>query len=181
MIQCSAFHGRPRARDEGSTLVELLIMVAIVGLVVALAATGWWRSRAAANEANAVASMYLTAGAEKAYAIACGRGAFATSYLVLRAAPPGSDVGFLSADLASDAAPLKSGYRFALGAGRGSTAGPTDCHGDATVTAFYASAVPLSILSGARSFAVTIDGTVWQRSGGRAPAEPFGPPAAPIQ
>ena len=171
----------PRMSDQGFTLVELVIMIAIVGVVAVLAATGLWRSQAAANEAHAVAAMQITAQAQKAYAIACGGGAFATSYLVLRAAPPGSNAGFISPDLARDTAPLKSGYRFALAPGAGSTAGPADCHGDPTVTAFFASAEPLSILSGARSFAVAADGTVWHRSGGRAPTQPFGRPAAPVQ
>jgi hypothetical protein len=49
------------------------------------------------------------------------------------------------------------------------------------MTAFYASAVPLSFWSGARSFALNADGALWQLSGAAAPAEPFGPPARPVQ
>ena len=77
--------------------------------------------------------------------------------------------------------PMKAGYRFNLAPGSGSGAGPTDCNGAATITAFIATAVPLSVVSGARSFAVNVNGTIWQLKGGTAPAEPFGAPAQPVQ
>jgi len=170
------------AADEGFTLIELLIVVTIIAIITALATAGLMRSRAAANESSAIASLRVTFSSQQGYAVACGRGAYASSYLVLGAPPIVGDAGFISPDLGSAAMPTKSGYQFTLAAGAGAVAGPTDCNGSATVTAFYATSVPLSVFSGARSFATNGNGgAVWQLSGGTAPVEPFGAPASPIQ
>jgi prepilin-type N-terminal cleavage/methylation domain-containing protein len=169
------------ARDHGFTLIELLIVIAIIAILTALATAGLLRSKAAANEASAIQSMRITSSSQSAYAVACGRGGYAASYLVLGTPPPGGGPAFVSTDLGWNVNPLKSGYRFSMGAGAGSSAGPVDCNGTATITAFYASAVPLSFFSGARSFAITANGAIWQLSGGTAPAEPFGAPATMVQ
>ena len=168
-------------RDAGFTLIELLIVVGIIAVITALAAAGLLRSKAAANEASAIGSIRVTSSGQKAYAVACGRGAYAPSYLVLGASPPTGGGGFISEDLGGALNPMKAGYRFSLTAGAGSTAGPTDCNGGPTITAFYATAVPLSVVSGARSFAVNVNGTIWQLKGGSAPTEPFSAPAYPVQ
>lgn len=170
-----------RQQEQGFTLIELLIVVAIIAIIAALAATGLIRSRAAANEASAIASMGVTSSSERAFAVACGNGGFATSYLVLGTPPPGGGPGFISDDMSTQVRPVKSGYRFALDASRGAVTGPIDCHGGPTASGFYATAVPLSMLSGSRSFAVNTNGSIWQVSGGDAPAEPFGPPAMIIR
>ena len=170
-------HERP---DAGMTLVELLIVLAIVAIITAIAAAGLLRSRAAANEASAISSVRATSSAQKAYASTCGAGAYATSYVVL-GTPIGGTAAFISVDLGSVVSPLKSGYQFNVAAGAGSTPGPLDCMGRPTITAIYVTAVPVSVVMGARSFAMNGNGTVWQLAGSVAPAEPFGPPAQPIQ
>jgi prepilin-type N-terminal cleavage/methylation domain-containing protein len=169
------------ARDDGFSLIELLIVVAIIAVIAALASAGLMRARAAANEVSAIASIRVTTSSQKAYSIACGRSSYASSYLVLGAAPPGGGPGFISEDLGSAMNPMKAGYRFNLAPGAGSVAGPTDCNGGATISAFIATAVPLSVVSGSRSFAVTVNGTIWQLKGGTAPTEPFSSPAQPVQ
>ena len=174
-------HGPARNRDGGFTLIELLIVSAIIAVITAVAATGLLRSKAAANETSAIASMRAISSAQKAFNIACGRGAFATSLVVLGAPVIAGDTGFISADLANAVFPMKSGYRFGIAAGAGSTAGPADCHGGPTISAFYAFGTPLSLVSGSRSFAVTANGAIWQLGGGIAPTEPFGLPATQIQ
>jgi prepilin-type N-terminal cleavage/methylation domain-containing protein len=171
----------PSSRETGFTLIELLIVVAIIGVLTALAAAGLLRAKASANEASAIASIRITSSSQKAYAIACGRGAYAPSYLVLGTSPPGGGPSFISEDLGAAMNPMKSGFRYSLTAGAGSAAGPADCNGGPTVTAFYATAVPLSLFSGSRSFATNANGMIWQLSGGAAPAEPFSAPAVPIQ
>jgi prepilin-type N-terminal cleavage/methylation domain-containing protein len=171
----------PISREDGFTLIELLIVVALIAIITAVAAGGLMRAKAAANEASALASIRVTSSSQKAYAIACGRGAFAPSYLVLGTPPAIGQGSFISDDLGSAMNPMKAGYRFAMVPGAGSIPGPTDCNGSATVTAFYATAVPLSIASGSRSFAVNANGTMWQTSGGTAPTEPFGPPAQVVK
>jgi prepilin-type N-terminal cleavage/methylation domain-containing protein len=172
----------PRAQaDQGFSLIELLIVIAIIAVIAGVAAVSLLRSRAAANEASAIASVRVASSSQKAYAIACGYGGYAPSFLVLGTPPPGGGPAFISVEMGASLNPTKSGYQFSLVAGAGSTSGPPDCNGGATITAFVATAVPLSMFSGSRSFAVNADGTVWQVAGSTAPTEPFGPPAAPIQ
>lgn len=167
-------------RDDGFTLLELLIVVAIIAVITAVATAGLLRSRAAANEASAIASVRVTWSSQKAYAASCGGGAYATGYLLLGSAV-GPGAAFISADLGLSATPIKSGYQFNLAPGTGSVAGPPDCLGRPTMSAFYVTSVPMSIWAGARSFALNGNGTVWQMTAAAAPTEPFGPPARPIQ
>ena len=181
MILCREQYDMSSARDDGFTLIELLIVVAIIAIIAAMATAGLLRARAAANESSAIANVRVTSSSQNGYAVACGRGAYAPSYLVLGTPPPGGGAAFISPDLGGAASPMKSGYRFSLTTGVGSTAGPTDCNGGPTISAFYASAVPLSLISGARSFAINANGAVWQLQGGTAPAEPFGLPSTPVQ
>ncbi|HXT70652.1 MAG TPA: type II secretion system protein [Vicinamibacterales bacterium] len=170
-----------RAReDHGFTLIELLIVVAIIAILTALATAGLMRSRVAANETSAIAGIRVTSSSQKAYAVSCGFGAYATSYTVLGTAVGGTS-SYISSDLGGALSPIKSGFQFNLTAGAGATAGPPDCIGRPTITAFYATAVPLSVWSGSRSFAINGNGVVWQLNGATAPTEPFGAPARPIQ
>jgi prepilin-type N-terminal cleavage/methylation domain-containing protein len=168
--------------DKGFTLIELLIVVTIVSIVTAIAAPGLLRARMTANEASAIASLKVTTTAQATYASSCGSGAYASSFPVLGTPPPGSAEGFVSADLGSVATPSKTGYGFAMGAGIVSAAGPMDCNGNATVTAYYASATPHTFnTTGARAFAVNTAATIWQAFAAAPPAEPFGAPATPVR
>lgn len=166
--------------DSGFTLIELLIVVAIISIIASIGSAGLLRSRIAANEAGAVASVRVTFSSQKAYAVSCGYGAYATGYTVL-GAPMGTAPGYISDDLGSAVTPIKSGYEFTIAPAAGSAAGPADCLNRPTMTAFYVGAEPMSTWQGSRSFAVTGNGTVWQVQGVTAPSEPFGAPAQPIQ
>jgi prepilin-type N-terminal cleavage/methylation domain-containing protein len=94
-----------RAREAGFTLIELLIVIAIIAIITALASAGLLRSKAAANEASAIQSMRVTSSSQSAYAVACGRGAYAASYLVLGTPPPGGGPGFVPTDLGAGVNP----------------------------------------------------------------------------
>jgi len=58
-------------------------------------------------------------------------------------------------------------------AAAGAAAGPNDCNGTATTTAFYATAVPANAGStGNRGFAVNTSGTIWENVAGGGAAAP---------
>ena len=64
--------------------------------------------------------------------------------------------------------------------GAGAAAGPNDCNGTATQSAYYATAVPQTFgQTGGVSLATNSGNTVWQVNANAAPTEPFGPPATP--
>jgi len=168
--------------DAGFTLIELLIVVAIISILAAMAVPNLLSSRMSANEMSAVASLQAINKAELLYATACGSGGFATTLAVLGTPAPGTTEPFLPADLTQAAAPQKSGFTITLAPGAGATAGPNDCNGTATQTAYYATAVPQTFgTTGRRSFATNTGQTVWQTNANTAPTEPFAAPATPIQ
>jgi prepilin-type N-terminal cleavage/methylation domain-containing protein len=171
-----------RATEAGMTLLELLVVIAVILIIAAVAAPRLLRARTVANETSAIAALRAISTAEDLYAKECGQGGFAASLQTLGIAPPGTSAPFLSANLTGSPAPMNDGYTFALAAGNGSTQGPNDCNGMATVSTYYATAIPLTLgTTGTRSFASNPAHTIWQLTGANAPAEPFAAPATPIQ
>ncbi|HUF49120.1 MAG TPA: type II secretion system protein [Vicinamibacterales bacterium] len=175
------FDRRPAADEAGFTMIEALIAGGVILVLVAMAVPGLLRARLTANEVGAIASLRVTAAAQKAYAAACGEGRYAATFVVLGTRGPAGAPPFISDDFGLVVAPVRTGYAFTLGPGQDATPGPPDCGGTATVSTYYASAVPLTIgRTGTHSFAVNGRSVIWERAGDVAPAEPFGTPARPI-
>jgi type II secretory pathway pseudopilin PulG len=124
-------------------LIELLIVVAIIGIIAAIAIPNLLASRRAANEGSAQSSLRTIHSSEAVYQSTAGNGDY-------------GDLGQLAAQDLIDTVlgtGTKSGYLF--------VATPDNA---ATPTNFYATAVPANTAAvtrtGNRSFAVTEDGVM---------------------
>jgi type IV pilus assembly protein PilA len=139
-------------RERGFSLIELLIVVAIILIIAAIAIPNLLRSRMSANEAAAVSAVRTLNSAEITFSMAYPQHGFTCGLARLGPPPSGQSVGFNFADLVDNnlAAGVKSGYSFAV----------TGC-GTLPHTNYRSDATPVSIgKTGQRGFCSNETGVI---------------------
>jgi prepilin-type N-terminal cleavage/methylation domain-containing protein len=139
-----------KRKADGFSLIELLIVVAIIGIIASIAIPSLLASRRAANEGSAQSSLRTIQSCEQLYQSTTGRGDYGT-------------IASLRGDFLTDqvlGSGSKSGYNFAA----------TPTAAGFRPAQFYATAVPIVTTgigaTGTRRFGISEDGVLHGDSGG---------------
>ncbi len=144
-------------KNQGFTLIELMIVVAIIAIIAAIAIPNLVRSRMSANEGSAVSSMRMISTAEVAYQAAIIKdtnGDGVGDYGVLsELGTPTARPPFIGEALASG---TKSGYKFEV----------TVVDGDvSTYPTYTATGEPQTTNTGSKYYFVDESGVIRAESG----------------
>jgi prepilin-type N-terminal cleavage/methylation domain-containing protein len=164
-----------RRHESGFTLIDLLFVIALIGVLASMAIPGLMRARGAAQASSALGTLRVVNSAQLTYAISCGLGFYSPDFPTLGVAPPNSTEGYLPDELSSGLTIDKSGYIFSL-AGTPLGGAPPTCNGLAAGAAAPGYAVVADPLdpsgSVGRYFGTNADGLIYQDSSSLATTMP---------
>lgn len=152
-----------RTSNPGFTLIELMIVVAIISIIVAMSIPMFLRSRMSANEAAAIGSIRLLSTAQIGYHASALRddnsdGESDYGELTALGNPGGGTPAFIGPALASG---MKQGYLFTIAVAPG---------GGGATPSYQAWGMPVSPANtGVRQFYVNNDGVIRFTSDGTIP------------
>lgn len=143
--------------SKGFSLIELLIVVAIILIIAAIAIPNLLRSRIAANQASAVGSLRTLNTAEVTYSSTYNVGfSYSLGYLApdpTGNAPTSTAAGLIDSVLASGS---KSGYSFTY------TPGASDSTG--RIQTYFFTAIPITSSTGTNYYYTDQSGVIRQNS-----------------
>jgi prepilin-type N-terminal cleavage/methylation domain-containing protein len=162
---------RRRISAQGFSLIELLIVVAIILIIAAIAIPNFLQAKISANQAAAVETVRTITTASEVYSTTWGNG-FPPSLSALGGVVPATcNSAVLLDNLVASAPNTKSGYTFAYTPeGIAVTSPPPGCV--AGYTANFVTAVPLSVWSGTDSYCADEPGVIHYNTLGTAIASP---------
>lgn len=142
-------------KNKGFTLIELMIVVAIIAIIAAIAIPNLLRSRVQSNESATIGNLKTILGAQVSYQ--ARENAYGTYEELTAATPP-----YLDNSWVDDV--VKSGYEYAA----------IDTGDDDPSTTFFAAAAPTSESTGTRAFGVDESGIIRWVAGTEAPEKGAG-------
>jgi type IV pilus assembly protein PilA len=146
-----------RNKQKGFSLIELLIVVAIILIIAAIAIPNLIRSKMAANEASAVASLRTYNTSIVAYSTTYQTDPTTDLSQLGPATPPTSTSADLVDSLLGSATPVKSGYSFTYSPGTATSTG--------IITTYTILADPSNSSTGQRHFFTDQSGVIRANTG----------------
>jgi type II secretory pathway pseudopilin PulG len=154
----------PSHGEAGFTLIDMLFVVALMGLLATLAIPGMMRARGAANATSALGTLRVIGNAQLSFAITCGLGFYSPDLPTLGVNPPGSLDAFLTSDLTAAATVYKANYAISM-LGTSLPGAPASCNGlgaGLAAPGYVAVADPRDVAYNSRYFGTNSDGILYE-------------------